>query len=198
MFPAPCVSVRKYIQTSKVVFLVNFFSVLFICILHHSTPQCYQSIIPLSSPSPPHYLHLRITFFNALLCRHRTRNRKLSSPWGGYHKNICFYPKMIPSNPPLQPSHLLCFKHTVSHCVCLLSLSLFLISSWVRSWSSISTTLWQRTTLSQERRQSHLRLTIYNRMYEIYLQTPLVSSFCKIVFHPIQHAQLSILVLVIN
>lgn len=91
---------RKYIQTSKAVFLVNFFSVLFICILHHSTPQCYQSIIPLSSPSPPHYLHLRITFFNALLCRHRTRNRKLSSPWGGYHKNICFYPQ----NDPLQPT----------------------------------------------------------------------------------------------
>lgn len=93
-------SVRKYIQTSKVVFLVNFFSVLFICILHHSTPQCYQSIIPLSSPSPPHYLHLRITFFNALLCRHRTRNRKLSSPWGGLPQKHLF----LPQNDPLQPT----------------------------------------------------------------------------------------------
>lgn len=100
MFPAPCVSVRKYIQTSKAVFLVNFFSVLFICILHHSTPQCYQSIIPLSSPSPPHYLHLRITFFNALLCRHRTRNRKLSSPWGGLPQKHLF----LPQNDPLQPT----------------------------------------------------------------------------------------------
>lgn len=134
MFPALCVSVRKYIQTSKAVFLVNFFSVLFICLLRHSTPQCYQSIIPLSSPSPPHYLHLRITFFNALLCRHRTRNHKLSSPWGGYHKNICFYPKIIP--PPTHPSSLPTFSVSNTLFLTVYACCLSLCSSFPAEWGA--------------------------------------------------------------
>ena len=142
-----CVSKHTNMRTSEAIFKVYFFVIFFLSRLHLSQMSCHWYISSWST-------HTFVKFHLPL---------KSFSP-----ANVCIWCVSCVINEAACGYNI----HCVFHCVCLLSLSFFLFSSWVRSWSSISTRLWQITTPSQDGRLSLWLWTVYNRTYGLYLHQP--------------------------